>query len=129
MVNRVIFVDVITTKRRIQDFLDGRREPTLGGERGSYHPFIQPKMRVRCRISIVLLQTSLYLIKGGSKGGARDAPPRGPNSFNFMQFLGKFGKIICWRPPGSWRPLLGEILDEKWDVLTQLPCRTCCEID
>ena len=29
-----------------------------------------------------------------------------------MQFLGNFGKIVCWRPPpGSWRPLLGEILD------------------
>ena len=38
-------------------------------------------------------------------------PPGGPNSFNFMQFLGKFGKIVCWRPPESWRPLLGEILD------------------
>ena len=23
----------------------------------------------------------------------------GPDSFNFMQFLGKFGKIICWRSP------------------------------
>ena len=30
-------------------------------------------------------------------------PPGGPNSFKFMQFLGKFGKIVCWRP-------LGEIL-------------------
>ena len=31
--------------------------------------------------------------------GARGtrAPP-GPNSFNFMQFLGAFGKIVCWRP-------------------------------
>ena len=49
---------------------------------------------------------------GGSKGGGvRDTLPWGPNSFNFMQFLGKFGKIICWRPPGSWRPLIGEILD------------------
>ena len=38
-------------------------------------------------------------------------PPGGPNSFNFMQFLGKFGKIVCWHPQGSWRPLLGEILD------------------
>ena len=28
-------------------------------------------------------------------------PPWGPNSFNFMQFLGKFGKIVCWRLP--WR--------------------------
>ena len=27
--------------------------------------------------------------------------PRGPNSFNFMQFLGNFGKIVCWHPP--WR--------------------------
>ena len=37
---------------------------------------------------------------GGSKGDARDArPPGGSNSFNFMQFLGKFGKIVCWRPP------------------------------
>ena len=38
--------------------------------------------------------------------------PWGPNSFNFVQFLGKFGKIVCWRaPPGSWCPLLREILD------------------
>ena len=48
------------------------------------------------------------ITSGGSKGGARDV---GPNSFNFMQFLGKFGKIVCWCPPGSWRPLLAEILD------------------
>ena len=49
---------------------------------------------------------------GGSKGGAGDAcPPGGPNSFNFMQFLGNFGKIICWRPQGSSRCLLVEILD------------------
>ena len=27
------------------------------------------------------------------------APPGCPNSFDFMQFSGKFGKIICWRPP------------------------------
>ena len=26
-------------------------------------------------------------------------PPWGPNSFNFMQFSGKYGKIVCWRPP------------------------------
>ena len=49
------------------------------------------------------------------RGDTRDArlPWGGPNSFNFMQFLGKFGKIVCWWPPlwGSWGPLLGEILD------------------
>ena len=46
-------------------------------------------------------------------GGSRDAPPSPgrPNSFDFKQFLGNFGKIICWRPPpGSWCPLLEEIL-------------------
>ena len=31
-------------------------------------------------------------------------PPGGPNSFNFMQFLGKFGKIVCWHPPGELVP-------------------------
>ena len=33
--------------------------------------------------------------------GARETRPfpGGPNSFNFMQFLGKLGKILCWRPP------------------------------
>ena len=31
-------------------------------------------------------------------------PPGGPNSFNFMQFLGKFDKIVCWRPPGELAP-------------------------
>ena len=33
---------------------------------------------------------------GGHEG---PVPPPRPNSFNFMQFWGKFGKIICWRPP------------------------------
>ena len=36
-------------------------------------------------------------VSGGSKGGARDmCPPGSLNSFNFMQFLGNFGKIVCW---------------------------------
>ena len=51
---------------------------------------------------------------GGSKGGGRETLPlRGSNSFNFMQCLGKFGKIVCWRPPsfGGSVPHLGEILD------------------
>ena len=34
----------------------------------------------------------------GDLGGARDAGHPSPNSFNFMQFLGKFGKIVCWAP-------------------------------
>ena len=45
------------------------------------------------------------------------SPAGGPNSFNFMQFLGKFGKIVCWRPLEGWRPQLGEILDPPLDTL------------
>ena len=44
---------------------------------------------------------------GGSKGGreGRTPPPLRPNSFNFMQFLGEFGKIACSRPPlGGFTP-------------------------
>ena len=37
------------------------------------------------------------------------APPGGPNSFIFMQFLAK--KLQNNSSFGSWRPLLGEILD------------------
>ena len=32
----------------------------------------------------------------------RGAPPV-PNSFNFMQFMGEFGNIVCWCPPESPR--------------------------
>ena len=39
---------------------------------------------------------NLNTCSGGSKGVARDArPPGGPNSFNFMQFMDKFCKIVC----------------------------------
>ena len=49
------------------------------------------------------------IISGGSKGGREGRtppPPRRPNSFNFMQFLGEFGKIVCSRPPplGGFTP-------------------------
>ena len=37
---------------------------------------------------------------GGSKGGReRRAPPPAQNFFIFMQFSGKIGQIIGWRPP------------------------------
>ena len=31
-------------------------------------------------------------------------PPPRPNSFNFMQFWGKFDKIVCWPFPGGLAP-------------------------
>ena len=42
---------------------------------------------------------------------ASPPPPRRPNSFDFMQFSGQFGKIICWRPSRGVAPSPGEILD------------------
>ena len=45
-------------------------------------------------------QWRIYIVKFWTR-----APPSGgPNSFNFMQFLGNFGKIVCWRPPGELAP-------------------------
>ena len=40
--------------------------------------------------------TLIHVIIGGSRGGVRDAhpPPGRPNSFDFMQFLGKFGVFM-----------------------------------
>ena len=53
----------------------------------------------------ILIQIIYKLFSGGSKGGVRGTcPPQGRNSFNFMQFLGKFGEIVCWRPPGELAP-------------------------
>ena len=43
---------------------------------------------------------------GDLRGREGRPPTRGPNSFSFMKFLGKFGKIVIWRPEG-WRPHLG----------------------
>ena len=52
--------------------------------------------------------------------GVRDAcPPGGPNSFNFMQFLGKYGKIICWCPRGVGTPSLGKSWIHHWVGLHQ----------
>ena len=45
-------------------------------------------------------QWRIYIVKFWT----RPPPPGGPNSFNFVQFLGKFGKIVCWRPPGELAP-------------------------
>ena len=60
------------------------------------HPPVN-RMTGRCK-NITFPQ--LLLPVADLRGGARDAhPPGGPNSLNFNQLLGKFGKIICWRPP------------------------------
>ena len=53
---------------------------------------------------------SLIIYIGGSKGGARESPPpRGSNSFIFMQSSAK--KLKNNSAFGSWRTPLGKILD------------------
>ena len=77
----------------------------------------------------------LRVYSGGSKGGRRGrAPsPGGPNSFNFMQFLGKIDKFVCWRPPWELAPpprgnpgsATGvNTLSVKWRVKRQGPIGT-----
>ena len=69
--------------------------------------------------SSLYAQWRIYIVKFWMR-----IPRGGPNSFNFMQFLGKFGKIVCWLPPGSWRPLLREILDPPL-----MPYSFCCCVE
>ena len=63
-----------------------------------------------------------YNISGGSKGDARDAPS-GPNSFNFMQLL---GKLYAGAPPEGLTPHLEEILDPPQVFWTLLACMPAC---
>ena len=51
---------------------------------------------------------------GGSKGGVRDAPPGGPNSFNFMQFLRNLAKSYVGAPRGVGAPSSGKSWIRHW---------------
>ena len=42
-----------------------------------------------------LMSFSKFKISVADLRGARGTRPPGPNSFNFMQFLGTFGEILC----------------------------------
>ena len=58
------------------------------------------------------IQWWIYIVKFWTR------PPPGPNSFNFMQFWGKFGKIVCWCPP--WRvgaPSSGKSWIRHWHMM------------
>ena len=50
---------------------------------------------------------------------------RGPNSFNFMQFLGNFGKIACKRPLKVGH--IGEILEPPLNIICKMTphCPVC----
>ena len=58
-----------------------------------------------------LLTNLLSHCSGGSKGGARDAPPPVQILSISCTFWEILAKSYIDTPLGSWRPLLGEILD------------------
>ena len=59
----------------------------------------------------LLIGSYEYKISGGPKAGC--SPPHVQNFCNFMQFFGKFGKIVGWRPSQEgWCPLLQGIIDK-----------------
>ena len=75
------------------------------------------KIRVRYGISILLLLISSYKdictvctlcpshhYPSLSVADPRGAPPTDQNILNFMEFLGKSGKFVCWSPPGGLAP-------------------------
>ena len=89
------------------------------------HPHMQ--FSLRCDEEI----TELIIMEEGAVADLRwcQGHPRGPNSFNFMQFLGKFDKIVCWHP--HWRvgtPTSGKswirhwIVNHNGDCITLLYC-------
>ena len=55
--------------------------------------------RIGDQSGLILLRLDVNKPVADLRRGREGRPPVGPNSFNFMQFLGKFGKIVCWRPP------------------------------
>ena len=54
--------------------------------------------------SFVLLKMDCVRV---ARGGSLSTLHRGPNYFNFMQFLGKLGKIVCWTPWKVSSPTFG----------------------
>ena len=67
---------------------------------------------VRMRIHKQKTQEYMVVSSDGSRGCRGRAPPSlGQNFFVFMQFWGKIGQIVCWRPP------LGLALPPVWEIL------------
>ena len=62
---------------------------------------------IQCILLHILITKWFDYTSNGSKG----APPTAQKFLDFMQCLGKFDKIVCWRPLDGRRPLLQGILD------------------
>ena len=60
---------------------------------------------------------------GASKGGVRNARPPGVQILSIScSFWENLAKSYVGTPVGSWRPLLGEILDPPLKLLQSLQC-------
>ena len=71
-----------------------------------------------------------YTYSGGFRGAPPvRAPPTAQNFLDFMQFFGKFDKIVCWRPPEGRRPLLQGILDPPLTCDVTYPHLPCEQTD
>ena len=68
---------------------------------------------------------------GGSKGGAKDArPPPGAQILSIScSFWENLAKSYVGAPPGSWRPLLGEILDPPLSSMCHIRNSTPCYME
>ena len=94
IVYAILFVNTVNMKIKAHNALNGMFVDTVEdtGVCGSY--------------------TSPVYSSGGFRGRIRRATaPTAQNLLDFMQFFGKFDKIICWRPLEGRRPLLQGILD------------------
>ena len=81
------------------------RPPGVSNRRGSSHDacdviYLSPFLSVNRQTPVKTLPVAdLH-----SKILDAHPPPGGPSSFNFMQFWGNFGKIVCCPPPGDLAP-------------------------
>ena len=66
-----------------------------------------------CLLSVNRPSTYYTSSRGFRGASGAHPPPTAQNFLDFMQFFGKFDKIICWRPPPpeGRHPLLQGILD------------------
>ena len=70
--------------------------------------------------ALVINDMCQWRIQGGAP------PPTAQNFLDFIQFLGKFDKIICWCPPPEGRrPLLQGILYPRLSVRIKYVCKRC----
>ena len=93
-INALYFV-ISYKKKRIGTLKRSVSENTSYGLRSRRH---------YCFVSKIVLEIHRSTVADLRRARGTCPPSPGSNSFNFMLFFGKFGKIVCWRPLEDWRP-------------------------